>query len=60
MAPVRIKVLAAPEATRLSVLLLPVTVSKPETMPLMPVAPPVVVVPVLLAMLLRVTETAAP
>ena len=46
------------EATRLSELLLPVRLSKPETMPLMPVAPPLVVVPALLTMELRVTDTA--
>ena len=59
-APVRIRVLPASEATRLSELLLPVRVSNPETMPLMAVAPPVVVVPALLAMPLRVSETAEP
>ena len=52
--------LPASEATRLSELLLPVRVSNPETMPLMAVAPPVVVVPALLAMPLRVSETAEP
>ena len=65
LAPVRIRVLSAPEATRLSLLLVPVRLSKPETMPLITalpplVTPPVVVVPALLVMPLRVTETAAP
>ena len=60
MAPVRIRVLSASVATRLSELLLPVRLSKPEAMPLMAVEPPLVVVPALLTMPLRVTETALP
>ena len=52
--------LSASVATRLSELLLPVRLSKPEAMPLMAVEPPLVVVPALLTMPLRVTETALP
>ena len=60
MAPVRIRVLAAVDATRLSELLLPVRLSKPDAMPLIAVAPALVVVPALPLMLLRVTDTALP
>ena len=60
MAPVRIRVLPAVDATRLSELLLPVRLSKPDAMPLIAVAPALVVVPALPLMLSRVTDTALP
>ena len=59
LAPVIARVLSPVASVMVSVLLLPPSrVSKPVAVPVMDVAPPAAVLPVLLVISLRVTETA--